>query len=328
MSWRKALAASLVLALCAGLAGCGIKKAEPELTAESYTVTDAFGTEVTIPAKPERIAADSEFLDEMLLSVVPPERLAACSISSKNPAVSFIAEETKDIEKTIPLMAGLSMEDVGAIEPDLIICSDYSDKKRIELWRSMGLPVVVVKGPQSVAEAEAGVRLIAAAAGEKERGEKVVAQMEERLARTDAKIRALGRPRPTALLITQMTSYGGAGSMYDDLLTRAHIDNAITKMGVSNGSLFSLEAAVESDPDLFFVTADKENDETGAQQYRDDFLANPAVAQMRAARHIVPLADKYLYAASQNCVYAVEAMANGAYGPVFDLSEEKNIKGY
>ena len=27
MSWRKALAASLVLALCAGLAGCGIKKA-------------------------------------------------------------------------------------------------------------------------------------------------------------------------------------------------------------------------------------------------------------------------------------------------------------
>ena len=71
MSWRKALAASLVLALCAGLAGCGIRKAEPELTAESYTVTDAFGTEVTIPAKPERIAADSEFLDEMLLSVVP-----------------------------------------------------------------------------------------------------------------------------------------------------------------------------------------------------------------------------------------------------------------
>lgn len=192
----------------------------------------------------------------------------------------------------------------------------------------MGLPVVVVKGPQSVAEAEAGVRLIAAAAGETERGEKVVAQMEERLARADAKIRALGRSRPTALLITQMTSYGGAGSMYDDLLTRAHIDNAITKMGVSNGSLFSLEAAVESDPDLFFVTADKENDETGAQQYRDDFLANPAVAQMRAARHIVPLADKYLYAASQNCVYAVEAMANGAYGPVFDLSEEKNIKGY
>ena len=42
----------------------------------------------------------------------------------------------------------------------------------------------------------------------------------------------------------------------------------------------------------------------------------------------IPLEDRYIYASSQNCVYAVKAMANAAYGPLFDMSGEKQIKGY
>ena len=49
---------------------------------------------------------------------------------------------------------------------------------------------------------------------------------------------------------------------------------------------------------------------------------------MRAAKNIKTLDDRYIYAASQNCVYAIKAMANAAYGPLFDMTEEKQIKGY
>ena len=48
---------------------------------------------------------------------------------------------------------------------------------------------------------------------------------------------------------------------------------------------------------------------------------------MRAAKNIKTLDDRYIYAASQNCVYAIKAMANAAYGPLFDMTEEKQIKG-
>ena len=52
--------------------------------------------------------------------------------------------------------------------------------------------------------------------------------------------------------------------MYHELLTRAGIKNAIAEVGVANGQLLSQELIVKSDPDFFFVSADRESDETGA----------------------------------------------------------------
>ena len=76
------------------------------------------------------------------------------------------------------------------------------------------------------------------------------------------------------------------------------------------------------------LAAGMRSDITGAAKYRDDFLSNPAIASMRAARHIVPVEDRYIYSASQNCVWAIKGLANAAYGPIFDMSGEGQIKGY
>lgn len=309
-------------------AGCGIQKKETVQTGNAYTVTDYTGETVTIPDTPKKVLADSQSLDTMILGIVPGDHLVACSLSSKDPGISYVAEETRQIEKTIPLAAGVSMEDLTALDPDLIICSNYSRPEQIKLYKSMGFPVVIVKGPTNVEEVKAAVRLIAAALNEKERGEKVAARMDEKLARIEQVLAGVEKPWPTALLISQMTSYGGPGSMYHDLLTRAHIKNAMEKMGVANGQLMSPEKMVESDPDFFFVSRDRTSDETGAGLFRDGVLSNPAIQGMRAYHHIIPLDDRYIYSSTQNCVYAIEAMANAAYGPLFDMSDEKNIKGY
>ena len=116
--------------------------------------------------------------------------------------------------------------------------------------------------------------------------------------------------------------------MYHELLTRARIRNAIGEAGVSNGQLLAQELVVKSDPDFFIVSSDRNSDETGAGKFRNEFFQNPAVQNMRAAKNIKTLDDRYIYAASQNCVYAIKAMANAAYGPLFDMTEEKQIKGY
>lgn len=182
--------------------------------------------------------------------------------------------------------------------------------------------------PTSIAQAEKDIRIIAAAVGEMERGEKVVAEMERQLKEVDSTLTARNLPPQTGLLVSQMSRYGGPGSMYHELLTRAGIKNAIAEVGVANGQLLSQELIVKSDPDFFFVSADRESDETGAGKFRDSFLANPAIQNMRAYHRVIPLEDRYIYASSQNCVYAVKAMANAAYGPLFDMSGEKQIKGY
>lgn len=304
-----------------------MKKIGKEENTSAYQVTDSFGNEVTIPHKPRRILGTSSSINTMLLGVVEADRLVACFSADKDPAISYVAEETKDIALTIPLN-GISMEVLTKAAPDLIIASSYTQPAELTMWRNLGYPVIMIDGPTSIEQVKGDIRIISAAAGEKERGEKVIAEMDRQLAEIDAVLGQRTDKIPKAFLVTQMSRYGGPGSMYHELLTRARIRNAIGEAGVSNGQLLAQELVVKSDPDFFIVSSDRKSDETGAGKFRNEFFQNPAVQNMRAAKNIKTLDDRYIYAASQNCVYAIKAMANAAYGPLFDMTEEKQIKGY
>lgn len=139
-----ALCASLLILL--SLSGCGMKQMAPSGEGKSYTVTDATGKEVVIPAKPKRILGNSASIDTMLLSVVTPDKLMAATEADRDPNISYIANETKDIPLTVPL-TGLSMEVVTEAKPDLIVASTYTDGKELDLYRNLGIPVVVIDGP-------------------------------------------------------------------------------------------------------------------------------------------------------------------------------------
>ena len=319
------LAAALVLSL--SFAGCGVKQMSSSGDGKSYTVTDATGTTVTIPAKPKRILGNSASIDTMLLSVVTPDKLVAATEADRDPVISYIADDTKDIPLTVPL-TGLSMEIITEAKPDLIVASTYTSGNDLNMYRSMGIPVVVIDGPKSIQQVKDDVRIIASAVDEKERGENVIRKMDSELSEIDSRLGQETGKKPVVYLVSQMTRYGGPGSMFNELLTRARIDNAITLAGGMNGQATSTELIVKTDPDMLFVSTDRDSDTTGAAKYRDDFLANPAIASMRAAKHIVPLEDRYIYSASQNCVWAIKGLANAAYGPIFDMSGEGQIRGY
>lgn len=323
----KAALGLAALAMTLAFSGCSMKAFYNEDEGQGYVVTDALGNKVKIPKKPEKILGDSASIDTMILGVVTPDHLAGATEADRDPAISFIAEETKDIKMTVPLM-GLSMEQVTEAKPDLIVASTYTDGNEIQMYRNLGIPVVIIKGPRSIQQVKDDVRIIAAAAGEKERGEKVISEMDRQLAEIDDVLSKQQEKKPVVFLISQMTRYGGPGSMFHELLTRAGLENAIAKAGVMNGQMISPELIVKADPDIFLVSKDRTSDITGAGKYRDQFLANPAIASMRAASHVVPIDDKYIYAASQNCVYAIKALANAGYGNLFDLSDGKQIKGY
>jgi len=316
----------LSLLLAASISGCGMKTMAPS-GGKGYVVKDATGAEVKIPKKPERILGNSAAIDTMLLSVVTPDKLVAATEADRDPVISYVAEDTKNISFTVPLV-GLSMEIVTKAKPDLIVASLYTKANELDMYRNLGIPVVVIDGPRSIQQVKDDVRIIAAAVDEKERGENVVRKMDAHLQEIDDRLAQETGKRPVVYLVSQMTRYGGPGSMFNELLTRARADNAIALAGGVNGQATSTELIVKTDPDMLFVSTDRASDTTGASKYRDDFLANPAIANMRAAKHIVPVADRYVYSSTQNCVWAVKGLANAAYGPIFDMSGERQIRGY
>lgn len=318
---------ALLAAVAIALSGCGVKNVSQKANGESYVVTDSTGTQVTIPGKPKRILGESASIDTMLLGVVTADHLLGVTEADRDPAISYIAGDVKDISMTIPL-TGLSMEIVTQARPDLIVASTYTDGNKLRMYKDLGIPVVVIDGPKSISQVKEDVRIIAAAVGEKERGENVVKEMDRQLTEIDETLAKRTDKKPVVYLVSQMTRYGGPGSMFHELLTRARLENAIEKAGGANGQAISPELIVKTDPDMLFVSTDRSSDITGAAKYRDDFLANPAIASMRAAKNIHPVDDRYIYAASQNCVYAIKAMANAAYGNVFDMSGEGQIRGY
>ena len=213
MTYTKAGSILFSFLLLLSLSGCGMKQMASSGNGESYTVTDATGKEVTIPAKPKRILGNSASIDTMLLSVVTPDKLTAATDADRDPNISYIADETKDIPLTVPL-TGLSMEVVTEAKPDLIVASTYTDGRELDLYRNLGIPVVVIDGPRSIDQVKEDVRIIAAAAGEKERGENVISQMDKTLSEIQSRLSKETGKKPVVYLVSQMTRYGGPGSMF------------------------------------------------------------------------------------------------------------------
>ena len=139
----------LALLLSVSTAGCGVKQVAMSGQGESYTVVDATGKEVKIPGKPKRILGNSASIDTMLLGVVTADHLVGATEADRDPAISYIAADTKDIPMTIPL-SGLSMELVTQARPDLVVASTYTKGEELTMYRNLGIPVVVIDGPRSI----------------------------------------------------------------------------------------------------------------------------------------------------------------------------------
>ena len=297
-------------------------------SADGYTILDSQGTKVYLPHKPQRILTGNLTYDAMVLGMVTPEHLTAVNILDTDPGISFIAEETKEIEPRVGSLTSLPLEVVIDTKPDLIIASDWTDAEKLESYRQLGYPVIVCRGPNNIQEVYNAIRLIAQALREEDAGERILQEMDRQLTEIDAVLAARTDTPPVGMLVSQMTSYGGPGSMFHELCTRARIENGIAKAGLKNGDYLGKEVIVQVNPDFFLVSAPRKIDMYGGAKFRQEFLSDPALSGLPALQHILFIPDRYLYAASQNCVYAIKGLANAAYGNVFDMSDEHLIKGY
>lgn len=328
--WWFMLVGCLVMLLCCF--GCSLPKeagVAPVDEKGGYIVVDAKGNEIYLAHKPQRILTANLSYDAMVGGMVTLDHLVAVNILDTDTGISFFADEAKTLP--VPKVASLTnipLEVVVSTHPDLIIASDWMDAENIESYRLMGCPVIVCKGPNNIEETYAAIRLIAQALQEEAAGEQICQEMDRQLTEIDTVLGQRTDRRPVGMLVSQMTSYGGPGSMFHELCSQARIENGIAKVGLKNGDFLSKELVVKANPDFFLVSAPREIDLYGGTKFRQEYLSDPALQGLSALNHILYIPDRYLYAASQNCVYAIKALANAAYGDVFDISDEHLIRGY
>ena len=304
--------------------GCG-KGVGASPSIEYREFVDYQGTRVKIPKKPKRVLTLALSFDVMAMGVVPPERFVAVNAYASDPGISCIVKESAVIE---PKLQIYPLETVLKLKPDLIIASTWTRPEMIDCYRDVGFNVIVLKGPNTIEEVEQDIKMLADALGEEESGQKVLTEMHKQLKEIDSTLAKLRQPPPVGMLVSQMTSYGGKGCMFDVLCTRARVTNGITKMGLINGQYVPKELVVACDPDFFMLSATRQQSTVASKKFQQAYLKDPALTGLRGLQNISFIPDRNLYSASQNCVYAIKGIANNAYGQIFDLRDEHLIKGY
>ncbi|HHV97388.1 MAG TPA: ABC transporter substrate-binding protein [Clostridiaceae bacterium] len=279
------------------------------------TVKDTTGTEVTIEKKPVKIVSVALVADEILPSLVDKSRIAALSYLSEDPGLSNVVE----FAKGIPVKVGMQIENLIALQPDLLLLSDFADPNAVSQLRDANIPVYVMKTPTSVEEARSAVLEIANLVGEIQKGEEVVAWMDEKLKAVEEKVKNLSNEERVRVLTIDAFLYTyGKGTSFDSIAQHAGVINLASEVGMEFWQEINKEVIIELNPDVLLLPS-WSFEGFDAEKYTEDFKNDKSLAEVKAIKNnkVFNLPDNHMVTVSQYIVLGVEDLAKTAYPELF-----------
>lgn len=124
-----------------------------------------------------RVMSMNQCTDQLVLALLPPERIASVTWLARDPAGSLLHRAAG----RVGINHGLA-EEVVRQQPDLVIAGSFTTPATRALLRRLGYPMIEVDHPGSIDAIRAATRQIASAVGEEARGERLLARMDRQLA--------------------------------------------------------------------------------------------------------------------------------------------------
>ena len=302
---------ALIFLLIAAAAGCSpVPDKQDGPLQSAYEVKDDQGRILKLPHKPKRIVSLSIGTDEVLVHLVPPERIAALTYLSDDPEISNITEQAKRIETKVKA----NPEQLIALQPDLLIVPDWQPQELIDTLRQAGLPVFVYQAPNTIHEIKEMIGKLARVLGEEDSGQNLTGAMDRELAAVKQRIdRIAPERRLTVLQFTLLGASGGAGSLFDDICRHAGVVNGAVEIGKFD--LMSKEQILKVNPDVFIMPMWDYTGEHDMGQYMETILSDPGLQPVKAVKNkrLVMVPDRFQSSASQYIVYGVRDVAKAAY---------------
>ena len=269
------------------------------------------------PTAPRRIVSLNLCTDQLLLDLVPPERIAGLSALAIDPQLSTVATRAR----AFPLLHG-SAEEVLARDPDLILTAEHASPATVDLLRRLGRRVVTIPLAEDFDGIRASIRAVAAAVGEPAHGDALVTSFDQRLAAltaqaaqgqtatpqtTTAQTSQMSAPpsaRPTALSWEINALSAGAATLIDAAMTAAGLDNLARSTRLGRGGQLPLEMIIAHPPDILVLA-------NAADDYRTvaaDNLAHPALAKAMRGRQTLHIGMPLWLCGSPRTLDAVERL--------------------
>jgi len=282
-------------------------------------VNDGLGNSMTLESQPQSIASLTLFSDELLFSLVSPERLKAITFLASDPVYSNVAHRAEEVERSMEF----AVEPLIELYPDIIFTANWSDAGKVEQLRNAGLKVYQVNTPVTINDIEQEILKIGGILGEGDKARALVKTMEGQLSRLSDKLAELEEDeRLVALDYSSWEASSGKNSSWDEILKHAGLINgaAVYENDQFGQVPMSRELLVEIDPDILFLPGWVYGDPEGAERFLQSIKKDPALVGMKAVQqdrvYLVPENLKSTY--SQYITEACQFIAEIAYPQLFE----------
>ncbi|MDO4178017.1 MAG: ABC transporter substrate-binding protein [Phascolarctobacterium sp.] len=314
---KKILYAIVCLFTIIAIVGCGNQNNGGKKTINSYSVVDGRGKTIVFDKKPSRIATLHYSTDEILLDLVDASRIAALSKSAHEPALCNIPDRANVI-KTI---AQDNAEFMISNKVDLVFIRENYRKETIEGLENANIKVFVTSNPVDIEGVAKFVKQMAAAVGEKEKGDQLVSAMRSEIKKVAEKYKVPSDKQYRAMVFGKLGASSLKGSIVDEIFKYAQIKNATADVELDlpkqAKARLSKEQIVKANPDLILLIDYNYQDiKNGDDKFKSEVINDPALSTVKAIKNknivLVPMRSTICF--SHYIAKNIVNIADAVYG--------------
>lgn len=248
-------------------------------------------------APASRVVSLSLCADQFLLALDVPERIAGLTRLAGDPHLSPYAGKAAGIARHDG-----TAESVLMLKPDLVVAGGFARAQTVGMLERLGVPVLRLKTPQTLADIPPQVEQLADALGKAPEGKVLADRLRARLSVTE------GGDRPTAALYRPGGEVPGSRGIVNDMMAAAGLENIGGRMaGRANGRV-AVETLLLGPPDLLVLDSVRP-DRPGIGQ---SVMEHPVLAGVRGGMAVADFPIAYWLCATPASVEAVDLLARVA----------------
>lgn len=242
--------------------------------------------------RPQRIVSVNPCADALLRELADPVQIRAISHYSKDPRATSVP---LDWAARYPATSGTA-EEVLAMRPDLVVAGPHVALSTIAALERLGIPLVKLPVPKSVAESQAQIAELGRIVGRPDRAAALSARIDAAVARA-----ATGAAPIDALIWQGGGLVPGDSTLANELLSTTGHANIASAYGLGAWGVLGLERLVAAPPDILYA-----GDRRGEG---DRLLDHPVVARLSARIAVEPYPGRLLFCAGPTIIAALDHLA-------------------
>jgi iron complex transport system substrate-binding protein len=246
--------------------------------------------------KPKRIVSMNLCTDELVLRLADLRNIASVTWLSRGPTSSNVAQLAAEVS----VNHGLA-EEIIPLNPDLVIAGIYTTRMTVSLLKRTGIPLLELDVPNSIDGVRRQYLDLAEVLGERAKGERIVAEMDARLAKLPL-APAAGRPRTVVLNPNGFTV--GEDTLANEIMRRAGLENVAASLKIDNYHQIPLEMIVTHGVEIVIVSASRD----GPPAMAIEILKHPVLAQISDRTRLVVMPTRMWTCGGPAIVDAIELL--------------------